>query len=200
MADSIKLSATSDFTTAGKQFIGQVTGPHPKWGIALEFVGAKSGKRGDYTSVTVVDPGLYKLRDTTRKGVDDTYVLIWDRGGNDLCKTILEEKDALRLAKDLTPAVIEAAGRRVEIADTEYALRKSEAENQAEVITIKGDFADDLKIEPGQHPRHVVVAARQRYLERLRAPNGVDRLALESERATLVARLAEIDAQLERVS
>lgn len=74
--NSIELSATSDYTTSGKQFIGLVIGPDRKYGTMLEFVGQRAGKRNEITTLTVIDPGLYKVRNTTRKGVRDQNVLI----------------------------------------------------------------------------------------------------------------------------
>jgi hypothetical protein len=211
MANAIYLTATSDYETAGKQHIGRVTGPSPKWGTAIDFVGTRSGKRGDYTKVTVVDPGLYRIRNTTRKGNHDSYYLIWSLDERTLVKTEIYEEDALRLAKDLTPASISATGRRVEIADTEQLICDAAALDPEEIVNVERQVAAELGIQPGEVARRDLVAARRAFVDRMRGvvtperpieldggPSDPDhrRATLLAERQQLLARLAEIDAEI----
>jgi hypothetical protein len=213
MATSVEFSATSDYNTAGKQFIGRVTGPHSKWGTELEFVGRKSGKRGDITTVTVIDPGLYKRRNTTRKGTVDNYLLIWDLSGR-LIRTEISEADALRLARDLTPAAIGALGRLVEAADLEECLSAAEGKDPAEKINLATYLAEELGLPAGYVSRGEVVAARRRLLDDVRGvrtpelPIEIDavpsdpvhrRARLEADRRAALDRLAEIDLEIRRL-
>ena len=64
--NSIKFSAEAAFGHT-EQFIARVTGPDSRFGVALEFLGHKNGKRGELTTVTIVDSGLYEvIRPTSR--------------------------------------------------------------------------------------------------------------------------------------
>jgi hypothetical protein len=198
------LIATSDYTTAGNQFIGRATGPSARFGVEIEFVGAKTGKRRDVTRLTVIDPGLYKVRSTTRKGVDDSWVLVWDLDGC-LIRTALVEADAMRLAKDLSPGAIAAMGRRVEAADVEEILADSATKDQDELIDVSSVAAAELGLTGGATRRGDVVAARRRFLDRIRGaatladlPDAMaDRRAhLESRRRDLMAQVEQIDLEL----
>jgi hypothetical protein len=189
---AIKLTATSDFQTAGRQHVGRVTGPDLKFGTRLEFVGNKYGKRRDVTEVIVTRPGLYKVRDTTRKGDRDTYYLIWQVEGLLLQRRVTPE-DATLLAEDLSPGSIEALGRRYEITAVEESLVESRALDPEGEVDVSAETAAKLELPAGPTRRADLVAARERWLHRLRAP----RTAFTTSRAELLRRRDEIRAQLE---
>lgn len=203
--NSIKFSAEAAFGHTG-QFIARVTGPDSRFGVALEFLGHKNGKRGELTTVTIVDSGLYKTRSVDRKGCkDDTYYVVWQLD-DVLIQTQVSEADALKLAKDLGSSNIEGLGRREEIADTEELIVSSQGKDPSELIDVKASTAMELGIEPGKMPRKDLVAARLQYVQRMRAPRTAftaGRQALEARRDVLRAQieplgreLAEIEAAL----
>jgi hypothetical protein len=205
----ITITASSDFATAGKQFIGLVTGPDRKFGVALQFTGTKSGKRGDCTTITVIEPALYKCRSTTRKGNTDTYVLVWEWMGR-LIRTDIDEGDAMRLAKDLSITALGALGRVAEAAALERSIYDSESKPQDERLTIRESTAYELGIDTNV-TRAEVVAARRRMLDGIRGiatpdrPVEIDafpsdlnhrRARLERDRLAAVDLLAKIDADI----
>lgn len=215
---SVQLRAESDASTEGRQHIGLVVGPDRKFGVKLEFVGRKLKRSSD---VTIVSPGLYKLRNTDRKGETDTFVVIW-RLADDLVKTEVSEATALELANAMVrdgheidrvelEQLLNDTGRRVEIAELEYKLGQSDGKPMDGVVNLSPDAAKKLGVLSGKTLRGDVVAARRAYLDRLRGvvtperPIELDggpsdprhrRAALEAERAKLAARLAQIDAEL----
>jgi hypothetical protein len=204
--NSIKFSAEAAYGHTG-QFVALAVGPDRKYGIALEFLGHKSGKRGESTSVTVVDSGLYKTRSVDRKGnKDDTYYVIWQLD-DVLIQTSVSEESALKLAKDLSPANIEALGRREEISDTEELIATAQTKDLSELVDVKTSTAMELGIEPGMTARKDLIAARLQYVQRLRGPRTAftaGRQALEARRASLLVQieplqreLTEIDAALD---
>jgi len=101
----ITLRATAAFGFGGKQYIGRVTGRDPKWGLRLEFIGTKGGKRNEETTAEVDDPGIYVVRNWDRKNrADETYLLILEVGQDDegapkLRSFSLDKSDALKIAK-----------------------------------------------------------------------------------------------------
>lgn len=218
IAVSIKLRAESDASTETRQHIGLVVGPDRRFGVKLEFVGRKLKRSSE---VTVVSPGLYKTRNTDRRAETDTYYVIWALA-DDLIKTEVSEATALELAgamvhdgKEIPRPDLERllndTGRRVEIAGLEYKLSQSDGKPMSGVVNLSPDAAEKLGILPGKTLRGDVVAARRAYLDRLRGvvtpgrPIEIDalpsdprhrRAALETERAKLVERLAQIDAEL----
>lgn len=218
--NSIELTATSDFQSAGNQFIGEIVGPDPKFGVAIEFRGQRSGKRGDVTTWLVDEPGGYKVRTTTRKGIRDTYYAIWALG-DILVQTELSEEQARKLARQIEGtrgvtrhAAVAELGRAVEIEDEEGSIGEAAERASADpdaLVKVSSQRALELEIEPGQRPRSKTYAARRRYLDRLRGivtpdrPIELDgppsdpvaaRRELEAERARLTARLAEVDAAI----
>lgn len=188
--NTVKLSAESGYSTAGRQYIGRVTGPSDKFGTDLEFVGLKSGKRE--TSIVVASPGCYKVHDASRKGGSDHYWLIWEMEGV-LVQTQVTEADATLLAQDMTSEAIEALGRRAEIADTESSLSNSRGRDPEGTIDVGAQSALELGIPPGKTRRADVIVAREHWLHRLRQP----RTAFTAARVELERRRDAIRAQLE---
>ena len=98
---TIELIASSDFETAGTQYIARLTGRAPRVTFVREFVGSKSGKRNDYTSALVDEPGLYELQNPTRKAHKARrWVLVLEHEG-ELVKLRSDEGDAMAIAKRL---------------------------------------------------------------------------------------------------
>ena len=98
----ITLSASAAYGFGGKQFIARITGRHPKFTFAYEFIGRKGGKRNESTDADVDTPGLYITRDWTRKNVaDDNFVLIIETADGDLKEIGVEKDDAMKIAKAL---------------------------------------------------------------------------------------------------
>lgn len=193
-AHVVALTATSDYDTAGKQHIGRVTGPDPKWGLALAFVGTKSGKRGGATTAKVTGPGLYKIRSTTRKGISDAYVLVWDDPDTGLTEEPISEDRAVEIASgDLSTTAINAAGRRAAIEWQENKLEESADEADTDMVTLQDGL---LTLAAGGYTRAEIRAVRRAEIARLRGETSSSRAKLEDERRTLLARLAEIETML----
>jgi hypothetical protein len=95
----ITLTASADFGYGGKQYIARVTGRDPKWGMRLEFIGSKGGKRDETTTATVDEPGLYKVRGWSRKYHEEaTYYIIFEVDG-ELKRFACKESDASKISK-----------------------------------------------------------------------------------------------------
>ena len=160
------------------------------------FIGQRSGKRNARTEAMVDESGLYETRDTDRKRVTDSYLILW-RDTDQLRATWIGREDAMTFARRLDGEAVdfERIGRAAEIKSQQEALARSEGKDPEGTVTM----SDAL----GQWTRGAVVrrsdliAARRAEIARLsgEAP-AQDRDALLAERATLVARLSEIDAAL----
>jgi hypothetical protein len=99
---AIHLTAQAAYGYGGKQYIARVTGRDPKWGMRLEFVGARGGKRDETTSYAVDSPGLYKVRDWTRKNREEVnYVLVIEKEDGELESYECEDADASKISKGL---------------------------------------------------------------------------------------------------
>ena len=102
----ITLTASSDFNTAGKQYVARITGRNSKFTFEREFIGTRSGKRNDYTRADIDDPGLYEGRDTTRKGNSDWYRLVVRIGeGDELGVWWCNKEEAMKIARLLDERV-----------------------------------------------------------------------------------------------
>lgn len=195
---SIELSASSDYNTAGKQYVAAVTGTSRRWGLALAFGGRKSGKRGDVTTMHVTAPGLYVEHDTTRRGATDTYYVVWVDGA-DLRGDIVDLDEASRIAGLLDSGAVDwtAVGTSAAITDHERRLARSEGKDPEGVVEVAYQIGS---LGVGTQRRADVIAARRAEIRRLRGEVESDpaaaRRLLEAERAQLAARLAEIDALL----
>ena len=197
--NAVKLSAESDYQNAGKQYIGRVTGVSGKWGVALDFVGLKSGKRGDVTTFLATSPGCYKVHDASRRGGSDHYWLIWTID-DVLVQTEVTEEDVALLAQDLSEAAVEALGRRAEIARTEESLSASRGRDPEALVDVEHQTAAELRISPGKTRRADLVAAREIWLHRLRQSRSElarRRSEIRLQIEFLERELAEIDAALE---
>lgn len=97
---SITLTASSDFEKAGKQYVARITGRKPIATFARDFIGRRSGKRNDFTSALVVEPGLFEISSPTRKGAGREWVLVIEHEG-ELVKLQSDEEDAMKIAKRL---------------------------------------------------------------------------------------------------
>lgn len=211
MGDPIYLTATSDFGAAGKQHVGLVVGPDPKWGCALQFVGKKSGKRGDITEVAADRPALYKVRSATASGTryvehDDKYILVWELDG-DLVRTEVSELEARALASDLSVGNLNAVGRRLELVDAVEMIAAAADKPQEAIIEVREGLARKLGCPLGaKMTRAAVLDLRRAYAARLRGDR-TPGLPIEigeapsdpaAHRAQLERRVADLRAQLEQ--
>jgi hypothetical protein len=98
---AITLTASSDFETAGKQYIARITGRAAKVQFVREFIGRRSGKRNDCTEALVDEPGLYEIQNPTRKDHKARYWLLIVEFRGELVKFRSDEEDALKIAKRL---------------------------------------------------------------------------------------------------
>lgn len=96
----ITLTAESDYSNAGKQFVARILGRNSKYTFDREFIGKRSGKRNDITTADVDEPGLYETRDLTRKGNDDSYCLILPQGAG-LVQKWIDKEGAMKVAKEI---------------------------------------------------------------------------------------------------
>ncbi len=210
---TITLSASARFGHGGKQFVARITGRDPKFTFAREFLGRKEGKRGESTSVVVDEPGLYQERYVDSKGgVEDTIYLVHASPvTGDLCKLPIADEEAMALAKVIGTPAWAAAARVYLIRDVEAWIGNHAGEDPAKTIKV-GEKYGALPV--GSYPACEVAEAMQRLLTALRGEPEAERVldmaggptdaaarrrALEAERVQLVARLAEIDAELGRI-
>ncbi len=95
----ITLNASADYGHTG-QYVARITGRDSKFTFAREFIGRKHGKRGESSSADVDEPGLYELRDVTRKGKIDRYRLVLAHNDELVCLKS-DKEDAMTIAKEL---------------------------------------------------------------------------------------------------
>lgn len=169
--------ASSDYDTAGKQFIARITGRDKKFTFAREFCGRRSGKRNDYTEAIVDDPGLYQIRSTTRKGNADEFRIVWV-DGETFTSTIIDESDAMTIAKsgddDYT-----TLGRRAQIARHSYLIARAEQRDKNETVSVTTTIGT---LAPGSHVRRDVIAARHAEIVRLTAASEQETDAAKTKR------------------
>lgn len=122
---TVSLSASSDFGHTG-QYVARLTGRNSKFTFEREFIGSKSGKRGDYSSAEVDDPGVYELRNVTRKGKVDDYRVVIEFDG-ELHKLVSDKPDAMEICKALD------AGR--SFSDIVHAGRNDEGKVYYEILS-----------------------------------------------------------------
>ena len=96
---TVSLAASSDYGQTG-QYVARLTGRDSKFTFRREFIGSKSGKRGELSHADVDDPGVYELRDATRKGKVDKYRLVLELDG-ELHKLVSDKEDAMAICKAL---------------------------------------------------------------------------------------------------
>jgi hypothetical protein len=96
---SVTLTASADFGHTG-QYVARLTGRNSKFTFEREFIGSKGGKRGEFSSADVDDPGVYEMRDATRKGKVDKYRVVIEFEG-ELHKLVSDKPDAMEICKAL---------------------------------------------------------------------------------------------------
>lgn len=220
---TVTLNAAARFGYGGKQFVARITGRHPKFTFAYDFMGKKEGKRGESTNVMIDDPGIYITRDVDSKGrADDSFALVYAVDG-ELRMLWIAREFAMKLGKaldsgappDWTAEGLAAEARKV------ARLAKEKAEEEAKFLetlrakteelcafaaeTPEKDFSVNYllqRLSPGTHyvRADLLLPLYEAELARLvgDAPVAppIDRTALEAERAACVARIAEIEALL----
>lgn len=138
---TVTLSASADFGHTG-QYVARLKGRNSKFTFEREFIGSKYGKRNEGTSADVDDPGVYEMRDVTRKGKVDKYRLVVELD-DELHKIVSDKEDAMTVCKQLD------AGRA--FADIVRASRDGEGKVVYEILTAKqaaqaalGDVAEQV--------------------------------------------------------
>lgn len=96
---TVSLSASADYGHTG-QYVARLTGRNSKFTFEREFIGSKYGKRNEGTSAQVDDPGVYEMRDVTRKGKVDKYRIVVELDG-ELHKLVSDKEDAMAICKQL---------------------------------------------------------------------------------------------------
>lgn len=94
----ITLKATADYGQAG-QFIARITGRDSKFTFEREFLGRKSGKRNETTTVDIDTEGLYECCDIHRKrGKQSSFYLVCEVAGTPI-QYNSDKEDAMAVAK-----------------------------------------------------------------------------------------------------
>jgi hypothetical protein len=187
----ITLHAESAYGQKG-HFIGRVTGPDKKWGVALDFVGS---------SVTI--PGLFKIRNIGKKGSrDDSWALVWRDGDNlRVEKTLNDEEVFSLLERGLTEENINDEGRREEACQIRM-RQPSGSQYPFGAKTLDESFSgtpygiDRLDCKPSTIGELIEARSRRNNLLEgvALAP---DKSALLTEKLQLLARIEEINKILE---
>jgi hypothetical protein len=97
----ITLRATNaEYRGTKKASIGRVTGRDPKWGLALEWVGQRSG--GTDVEHITDEPGLYQLRSYDRKGrQSEELTLVIPGPDGELREYGCPREEAMKVAREL---------------------------------------------------------------------------------------------------
>jgi hypothetical protein len=95
----ITLNAKSDYGFSG-QHIARISGLDQKSTFVREFIGRKTGKRGEATFADVEEPGLYEVCDVTKDGNRPGYVLVLEFDQRLRVLLALKE-DALEIAREM---------------------------------------------------------------------------------------------------
>lgn len=200
MGRTTTLTASAEFGHGGKQFVARVTGRHPKFTFAYEFLGRREGKRGESTSVEVDDSGLYVERDIDRKGdATDSFFVIW-RDGEEMQKDLVERDEAMAIARkigDHKPVDFEAIGRSAWLAWLRSAQEDAAQKDPEEMITLRFTTASTLGLDPTEkHLRRETIARRQAIIDRLsgasapvEAPIDLSAVSTKDLRAELARRV-----------
>lgn len=213
---SIDFVASASYGQTG-QLIGIVTGTDRKFGLALDFVGSRSGKRRETTNWSCTSPALVLVRNVDKKGrKDDTVYIAWDDDGT-LRREEISYDQAIEIAGgSMSPAALAAFARLEEARVIEEKLDASSGKDPEELCassssSVYGASALDITM-PCTYGD--LAAARRRRLAHLRGespPATPDRpieiddhpsdpaagvRILQEERERLLARVAEIDAAL----
>jgi len=194
MSNTIRLYAEAAYGHTG-QYVARVTGRDPKWGLALSFIGRRSGKRGEMTEELVDEPGLYAERDVDRKGnKKDLFPLVW-RDAKGLRVTRLDRDEAMGVARRIEDGDdASEIGRQLRIAALDRTLTEQLAKNQDEPIEVER-WSESLEVG-SVVLRSVRVTDWLAEIRRLRQVGEAGREALLAEKAKLLARLAEIEGML----
>jgi hypothetical protein len=185
MKTTTTLTAEAEFGFGGKQYIARITGRDPKFTFAREFVGRKSGKRGETTTHETDEPGLYMTVDVDKRGKDETFYIVYDCPGVGILKTPVDRIDMMGFARRLDDGPVDF---------TRIALEYRVAYDAAgpdEIVRL-ADAQFGLPVGPTK--RGVIADAIREYLATLDRPTatpvapGVDLSAVDT--ASLVAELA----------
>jgi hypothetical protein len=170
----ITLTADSKCYGKSSQYIARITGRDPKFTFNREFIGRKSGKRGDTTSADVDEPGLYEITDIDRKGNKNSAYRILALRNGELLELFgtrdsadgLDGKDAaMQIAKRMDGG--EPFAEIVEVLEGgKYRLRsKAEAKRASAAVTVDAAVEQCwtvLQALPEREAKRVLKALRDR--------------------------------------
>jgi hypothetical protein len=101
------LSASASYGNHG-QYVARITGRDNKYTFEREFLGRKTGKRGEDTSADVDEPGLYETCSVGKRGKESTYWVLLDcpqlgigTKGDTMRLLEMDKSDAMKVAKAL---------------------------------------------------------------------------------------------------
>jgi hypothetical protein len=152
MHRTVTLVAEAKYGSEGKQYIARITGRHPKFTFAREFVGQKTGKRRDFAEYMTDEPGLYMTCDIDKKGnKDETFWIVYDLPGSGLLKAATTKEIAMMLAKRIGSDPIDWAR---EALMSRLAYHESLDQDRLVVFN-----SPQFGIGIGEHKRSVVVEA-----------------------------------------
>lgn len=133
MQSTIQLTANAAYGHGGEQYIARITGRDSKFTFAREFVGRKSGKRGDHAEYDTDEPGLYLECDVDKNGdKDETYYLVYSLEGVGLTTIRPTKEEMMDLARRLDAGQLDWTKEALTLR-----LKWAEAANQDEEIEIK---------------------------------------------------------------
>jgi len=92
------LRASAAYGYEGKQYLARITGRDPKFTFRREFIGRKSGKRGETTEADVDTPGLYLECDVDKKGKEESFRLVFEHEG-ELRALYMKKENAMIVAR-----------------------------------------------------------------------------------------------------
>lgn len=99
---TVKISVASAAFGKSGQYIAKITGRDEKKTFAREFIGEKSGKRNEITSVETDEIGVYEDCDVNKKGSKEVgYLVVLPSPAGELESYRLEKDEALTAAKRL---------------------------------------------------------------------------------------------------
>jgi hypothetical protein len=156
---TITLNARAAFGYGGKQYIARITGRDSKFTFAREFIGRKSGKRGEDASVMLDEAGLYIVCDVDRTGNRDESFCLFDGAR----RVWIYKEEAMALAKKIDEGIIDYAEevKHVRIETHKHRLNEDIDKDPEEFITLKAPLG---RLEKGSTVRRAEIMNERRRL------------------------------------
>ena len=156
--DSIDVTANARFGYGGKQFVARLTGLDPKYIFSREFIGKKGGKRGEFTTATIIQPGYYMARDIDSKGrSEDYYFVAADHPVSGLKRMEMDKDDVISALKRSVPPQQRLAQKLIQ--QHRDLIGGYEGMADTDIRNIRGTL---LELSPGDHTIAELRSARLR--------------------------------------